>query len=171
MDYYSGYTESDLLPGDCLLYKPKGFFGWVIAVKTYHMIGHCETYIGNGRSVASRDGVGVGEYPLRLDGLVLVLRPNIPPFNITKAIAWYEKKAKGQKYDWKGLLRFVSRKPYSGIVSEDESFCSEFLTRFYRMGDLPVFYLLDADAIAPFMFASEGLFKLIIPGMQVTGAR
>jgi hypothetical protein len=31
-------TDAVLKPGDCLLYKPSGFFGAVISIKTWHKI-------------------------------------------------------------------------------------------------------------------------------------
>lgn len=169
MDNYKGYQEPDFLPGDILLYSPKGFYGWLIAVKTWHMISHVEIYIGFGTTIAARSA-GVNYYPLELnDRLAIALRPPVPPFDIKKALAWFNKNAKGQAYDWKGLLRFTSRKPYTGIVSEDAQFCSELGTRFLRNGDLPVFGLLDADSIAPFQFLGETCLKPIIPASQVTG--
>jgi hypothetical protein len=64
-----------LKPGDVLLYKPKGLFGWLIRVKTWHKIAHVECYVGDGLSVASRDGKGVGKYPLRSSELAVVCRP------------------------------------------------------------------------------------------------
>jgi len=68
----------DLRRGDCLLYRPKGFFGWVIATKTWHPVAHVEVYAGNDHSWASRDGLGVNLYPIRMTELAYVLRPTAP---------------------------------------------------------------------------------------------
>ena len=163
------FKESDLLPGDALLYKPKGFFGWVIAVKTWHMVGHCEVYVGGGKSIASRNGQGVNEYDVNLDNLHSVLRPKVT-FDMVKAIEWFMT-VKGQRYDWKGLLRFASRKPYSVVIDENKQFCSEFMTRFYRKGGLPVFRNEDADSIAPYQFLLDYHFEDVIPVSQVTGEK
>lgn len=142
---------SKLQPGDCLLYSPKGFFGMLIFLKTWHNVAHCECYLGNGKSVASRDGQGVNIYPLRNTELIYVLRPK-QNFNINKALAWFCKEARGQKYDWLGLLRFTWRSDYIKGNTNNRQFCSEFLTRFYRNGDLPIFNKEDADAVAPYEF-------------------
>lgn len=139
----------DLVPGDCLLYKPSGFFGALIALKTWHAIAHCEVYIGDGYSVAARDGIGVNAYPVRSVGLCCRLRPN-KPFDLALALKWFILIAKGQKYDWRGLLRFASRSKVVEDVDDNCMFCSEFVTRFYRAGGLDPFNGEDADAIAPF---------------------
>ena len=87
------FNPALLKEGDCLLYKPSGIFGWIISIKTWHAIGHCEGFLGTdliGRrwSVASRDGLGVNTYELRTKDLALVLRP-IQPFDQTAALAWF----------------------------------------------------------------------------------
>jgi hypothetical protein len=154
-------TLADIEPDDCLLYAPKGIFGRLVAYKTWHRISHCECYMGNGYSVASRDGKGVNTYNIRLTEVVYVLRPN-EPFNRMKAYDWFIDKANGQKYDWWGLLRFVWTKKVSK-AGDDKMFCSEFLTRFYRAGGLQVFNHEDADAIAPFQFLHTEKLTQILP--------
>jgi hypothetical protein len=144
--------EPRLKPGDCLLYGPKpgSFWGWVIARKTWHGVSHCELFIGKGKSFASRDGIGVGLYPLRSEQIAYVLRPT----------AWLDWAAfwkwfytvNGQKYDWFGLLRFVYTKEGS-CGNNDKQFCSEAMTRAYRALAAHVFNdKEDADAIAPANF-------------------
>ena len=150
--------ESRLKPGDCLLYGPKpgSFFGWLISLKTWHKISHCEMYTGKGKSFASRDGIGVGLYPLRDTEIAYVLRP-------TDALDWagfwkWFYTVNGQKYDWVGLLRFVYTKSGS-TGNNNKMFCSEALTRAYRALGAKVFNEAeDADAIAPAAFlTSAGL--------------
>jgi hypothetical protein len=148
-----------LQPSDCLLYKPKGFFGWVIAIKTWHAIAHCECYIGDGKSVASRDGIGVGEFPLRTTELAYVLRPN-RPFELKLAYDWFSRKARGQGYDWAGLLRFAWRAPVDKLRFNNKQFCSEFCARFYRAGGLDPFNGEDADAVAPCTFKLSPVFDV-----------
>ncbi len=139
-------------PGDNLLYKPKGFYGHLIAMKTWHNIAHCECYVGNGQSVASRDGIGVGLYPLREAQLAYILRPQ-DPILLALAMDKFRRVYQGQGYDYMGLLRFAWRAPISKIRFENKQFCSEFLTRFDRdMGLTELFNGEDADAIAPFQF-------------------
>lgn len=145
-------VEDFLLPGDNLLYKPKGLYGWFIAIKTWHNIAHCEVYVGNGKSVASRDGIGVGLYDVRLNELVWVLRPKEPVL-LGVAMDKFRRVYQGQGYDFWGLLRFAWREPISRIRFENKQFCSELQTRFNRdMGMKNLFNGEDADAIAPFQF-------------------
>lgn len=150
----------DAQPGDCLLYKPTGLFGWIISAKTWHWISHIEIYTGDGQSVASRDGKGVGLYPVREDKLVYILRPN-QLFNLPKAMEWFNL-VNGQGYDWLGLLRFSWRKSYvPENLTANKQFCSEFATRFYRNGGFDPFPREDADAIAPFQYESNPFFSLV----------
>jgi hypothetical protein len=166
--HFQGYSVQDaqlmslpklpkLKPGDCLLYSGVGFFSWLIQLKTWHRVSHIEVYIGDGYSVAARDGIGVNAYPVREKGLYAVLRPN-KPFSLTLATYWFLLVAKGQKYDWKGLLRFASRAEVVGNNLDDKMFCSEFAARFYRAGGLDPFNKEDADAIAPATFLVSPYF-------------
>lgn len=148
-----------LKAGDCLLYAPKGFFGWLISIKTWHQIAHCEIYVGNGKSVASRDGIGVGQYDWRNTELIYVLRPN-RPFDLKEALAQFNHKWRGQGYDWMGLLRFAWRAPVSRFRFENKQFCSELATRFYRGGGIDPFNGEDADAIAPSQFLQSLAFDV-----------
>lgn len=143
------------MPGDCLLYRPqpfsRGFMGWLmgrlIAIKTWNNISHVEVYVGQGMSVASRDGLGVNRYVTRWQGMASVLRP-VCQFSIIDAERWF-KTVRGQKYDWKGLLCFTLAVKQG---SKDRMFCSEFATRLYREAHIQVFGNYDADKIAPAQF-------------------
>lgn len=139
-----------------MLYRPVGLFGYLIAIKTWHSISHCEMYIGNGRSVASRDGIGVGDYPVRYSQLAYIMRPNVP-FDLDAALAKFRSVYQGQGYDWKGLLRFASRAEVHPERFRNKQFCSELLTRLCRDGHMKPdpFNGDDADAIAPFEFAES----------------
>ncbi len=149
----------DVRPGDCLLYGPRGLAGWIIAIKTWHRIAHVEIYVGDGRSVASRDGIGVDLYPLRED-FTQVRRPT-QPFDIVAALLWFQT-VRGQAYDWWGLVRFVT---WGRVSTQEEApraqFCSELATRFYARGGFQPFGDEDADAIAPAQFATTALLRLI----------
>lgn len=70
----------DLLPGDILLYWTPGLVGDAIMfgegmTTALNPVSHVEIYSGLGKSWASRDGIGVNEYPYRSDGLVSARRP------------------------------------------------------------------------------------------------
>jgi hypothetical protein len=156
-------NKSLLMPGDCLLYEGKGIASTIIFLKTWHKISHCEMYVVQGTSVAARDFKTSDYFPLREEGLVKVLRPKPQfEFKMSEALKWFDKNAKGTKYDIWGLLRFASWKnPFSflGVKDKDKNFCSELLTRLYRAGGLPVFNREDADAIAPFQFQLSECFS------------
>lgn len=150
------FDRSTLQPGDVLLYGATGLVGWIISIKTWHPVAHCEIYIGQGESVASRNGIGVGRYPMREAELVRVRRPTLP-VDLQEAMRWFAT-VNGEGYDWLGLLRFA--KP-SGHGSATKMFCSEFATRFYRAGGFAPFGDEDADAIAPCEFDSNSQFRLL----------
>ncbi len=136
-----------LLQGDCLLYNtPWDFVDFLIRVKTWSPVAHVEIYRGNEQSFASRNGIGVNAYPLRLEGLVAVLRPHSVS-DWSKAEDWFFRVAQGQKYDWLGLMCFTLAVKRG---SQNRMFCSEFSTRFYRQAKTHAFNPhWDADKIAP----------------------
>jgi hypothetical protein len=147
-----------LEPGDLLLFSRKGFFSRLIRIKTWSSISHCSIYIGAGKTVASRDGKGVELYDLQPDGLAAVLRPTLP-VDLPAALDWFAAKAKGQRYDFLGLLRFFTL----GKQSTDKQFCSEFATRFYRAGGFEPFYAdIDADLVAPGQFLYSPRFSRVL---------
>ena len=138
-------TEPTLRVGDILLYSGKGCFSRLIQMKTWSRYSHCEVYDGDGKSVASRDGIGVGRYPLRVDGLRVILRP-LAKFDAEKARLWFDT-VDGQPYDWFGLLAFTSAKRQGR--ENWKMFCSEFCCRYLRAGGIDPFNGYDADGIAP----------------------
>lgn len=149
-----------LKPGDVLLYTGTGFFSWVIRVKTWSTISHCEIYDGHGYSLASRDGQGVDRYPLRREGLTAVMRPK-DPLDLRTGHRWFEEEARGQGYDWLGLLAFTSAR-WQG-KNNGKMFCSEFLVRFLRWCGVDPFPDADADAIAPGQFRTSPEFSYYDP--------
>jgi hypothetical protein len=142
--------EAFLQPGDVLLYRPTGLFGKLIALKTWHKVGHCETYIGAfgdlpAAAAASRDGKGVHIYPLRTKDLFRVCRPNVP-LDLEKALVWYHTVA-GEPYGWKDLLCFLGLE-----VDGRGMVCSPFCARFQRAGGVNGFGSEPSQKIAPFQF-------------------
>lgn len=147
-------TREQLREGDCLLYgrvplarsRAGWFFGGVTMLKTVSPFCHVEIYDGDGESLAARDGVGVGCYPLRMDQLVCVRRPP-SGYEHDRVRRWFDATADGQGYDWLGLLNFALAAKQS---SPDKMFCSEFAVRAYRVGLVrPVNPDMDADRCAP----------------------
>lgn len=134
-----------LKPGDILLYRPKGIFGWIIAAKTWHNVSHCEVYDGAGKSWASRDGIGVNLYPWRDTELAWVLRPTMK-LNLPWARRWAKDRI-GTPYGWLDLLNFINIPiDAPGIV------CSAFLTKFLRQAGWNVFPTDPARKVAPSQF-------------------
>jgi hypothetical protein len=150
--------QSDLKPGDIMLYSPSSIFGVIIKLKTWHSISHCEVYFGNGLSHASRDGVGVGEYPVRFDQLCHVIRP--VKYDTARAEAYYKTVA-GIKYGWLELANFI------GIpVRNKGMFCSEYVVYDQRAAGNNIFPSEDPSCVAPFelelLVEPEGYYSLIL---------
>lgn len=136
-----------LQSGDILLYSGKGFFSWVIKLKTGKKYSHCEIYLQDNYSIASRDGKGVGLYRTRYEDLVAVLRP-IGHVDLEAGMAWFWKEAFGQKYDWIGLFNFWIAK-WQGRENR-RMFCSEFVVRWFREAHHALFpQEVDADGVSP----------------------
>lgn len=153
-----------LQPGDTLLYNTPGdFVDWVIRVKTWSPAAHIEVYVGDGCSVASRNGIGVNRYSLRGEGLVAVLRPAVP-VDVARGMAWFyakgpngERPPCGQGYDFKGLMCFALAAKQG---SPNKMFCSEFARNWYRSTSWDPFHPdWNSDKIAPGTF-------LIIPSFN-----
>jgi len=137
-------------PGDVLLYRPTGLYGWFIRVKTWHPIGHVEIAMGNGLSTASRDKQGVNYYPTRTSDLAYVLRPAVA-FDL-EAAQRYVSTMIGMPYGWWDLANFVGIPVDSkGIV------CSPYATLVLRAGTVPIFAREAANLIAPFQFLDSEL--------------
>lgn len=122
----------DLLPGDILLYDDHSFIDWCIKFRTWSDVAHVEVYMGNRQSAASRNGIGVNIYPLRLDGLVYVRRP-IVPFNLPAAKK-FASKMNGTPYGWLDLLRF-----YLLDVDTKGIICSSYADLLLNAGDVSCF--------------------------------
>lgn len=137
--------EGLLQPGDCLLYRGSGVFSWIIRFKTWHPESHIEIYVGKGQSVASRDGKGVGKYPLRTKDIAYILRPK-KSMNLMAGMLWF-KTQEGQPYGWLDLLQFGGFE-----VDAKGMICSTFGTLFYRACSFDPFNGEDAKKIAPFQF-------------------
>jgi len=154
-----GFNPDILEPGDCLLYQGRSLFSWAIRLKTWSFVSHCEAYIGNGRALASRDGEGVSNYPLRLDGLVEVLRPN-EPLDLDAGIQWYGT-VRGASYDVLQLFTFL-RAGRKQLEDEKAFFCSEFLNSFYRHCGLKAFAkTYPSTAVSPGMFRASPHFDVV----------
>ncbi len=146
----------DLIAGDVLLYRGTGIFSILIGFWTWHWrCSHVEVFIGDGHSVAARDGQGVGRYPLRMKGLQYVLSPRAP-LDLDAALFWFERDAKGRRYGWLDLLAFF------GIpINADGLVCSPFAAKFLREGGLAIFNHEHINTIAPFTFLLSELLERV----------
>lgn len=160
-----GPDLSDLRAGDCLLYYTHhDLVDFLIAFKTWTFVAHMEIYEGAGKSVASRNGIGVDRYDLRTKGLVGIRRP-IGILDIEAATQWFETKARHQKYDWLGLAVYYLAARHG---SPNRMYCSEFGTRWYRNAAFnPVDPDWDADRTPPMLYLPSTAFSWIYsaPGL------
>lgn len=150
-----GVVRREVQPGDILIYWNPSLLGYAIAFKTWHKVSHVALYIGDDKSVEARLD-GVNYYPTSYEGVIAVMRPTVT-FNLGKALEWFEKGdllapegerviPRGQGYDWKGILGFLTQGPGKYLAQ----FCSELLTRLFRWGGIDLFPRADADKVAPF---------------------
>jgi hypothetical protein len=109
-------------------------------------------------SYASRNGIGVNAYPLRHDGVAAVVRPQ-EPLDFEEADSWFTATARGEGYDWLGLLCFTLAVKRG---ARDTMFCSEFATRFYRRAGLEPFNpRWPADRVPPCFFLVSPAFRTV----------
>ena len=92
----------NLIVGDFCLYHTPKFTNDIIDIKTASLVDHIECYIGNGLSLASRNGIGVNVYDFRLEGLVVVRRPTLV-FNRQLVMDWFET-IRGAPYGWGDII-------------------------------------------------------------------
>lgn len=141
-----------------MLYSEPSLVDWIIRVKTWSDVAHVEVYIGDGKSVASRNGIGVNKYALRKQGLAYVLRPKAF-VDMDVGLVWFNQDARGEKYDWLGLICFTLAVKQGSL---NKMFCSEFAKRFYDESNFPALHSKwDADKTAPGNFLMSPNFDWI----------
>jgi len=129
-------TFPDLQPGDVLLYGGKDIVSRLIQFRTWADVSHVEVYAGGLKSIASRNGIGVGQYLFRADGLRYILRPvTFSPEQFAQGMAWF-KTVDGQPYNWGDLLRF-----YLIDIHTKGFICSQFMAAFFAACKSPLFSL------------------------------
>lgn len=156
-DIFKYCVERLAKPGDIFLFDRQGFFNYAIKIKTWSPVSHSEIYIGNGKTIGSRNGIGVGTYDIKLDGLAYILRPINEP-DMDTMLAWHNKQI-GQKYDWFGILRFFTL----GKPSLDKQFCSEHNARAYMtQNNVRLFSSKwDSDLISPGDFLKSPSLEMV----------
>ena len=130
----NGSTFPDLQPGDVLLYGGRGPVDRLIQARLWSDVSHIEIYCGALHSVASRNGIGVGRYLFRSDGVRYALRhTNLSPAQFQAGMDWF-KTVEGQPYNWGDLLRF-----YMIDINTKGFICSQFGGAFFRQAGAPLF--------------------------------
>ena len=154
----TGFPFTIIRPGDCLLYRPDGWVGWLIVLRTFtgEPVSHVEIYDGDGYALASRDGIGVNRYLLRRHKLAHILRPR-GAVDLARGRAWFARYARGQRYDFQALWRYL----WPGALDEDRDrmICSALAVRYYRAcGFQPFAPDADADLVSPASFLQSPAF-------------
>lgn len=133
---------STIKPGSILLYNTPGDVVDEIITRT-GPAAHVEFYEGNGKSLASRNGIGVNRYDFRSAGLIAILETDV---DVAAFSAWFETVI-GDAYDWSGLMGFVE-----GRVTQEAGhwFCSAVIAKGFQMVNFPLFnHLWNASLIDP----------------------
>jgi hypothetical protein len=147
---------TDLYPGDILLYASPDFVDDVIEWKTGDDVAHVEVYVGNSLSWASRNGIGVNEYPYRSNGLMYVRRPTMS-FDLTKAKVWFEDGVKGLPYGFGDILAVMDIK--NNLKGID---CSHFASSLLEVAGCPQFTIeYPRNKITP------RDFKIVLQSFQI----
>jgi len=148
-------TRAELQPGDILLYCPVSPWGWLIRLKTWSPVSHCETYAGQGKSIGARDGRGVNTYDLMTDHLRNVVRPP-STLDLAKMLTWHQSVI-GKGYDWWGLMAFFRL----GKGVKDRYTCSEHVTLAMRAGGIEFFQPnYPAQSVSPGMFLTSPIAEV-----------
>lgn len=145
------FDPTNLRPGMLLLYEASSVFGYAIALFSGSRISHVEMYKGDGKSWASRDGLGVGVYPFRSENLALVLESPVP-LNLAHIAQGFAAKA-GHTYDYATILKFIT---FGWTESRtDAEVCSELITYLLRTGGLTaLFGIKEPEDVKPADFVT-----------------
>jgi hypothetical protein len=166
--------QSILQPGDHILYRPSSFTGLIIAVKTWSWVSHIEVVVSVNpyTSIAARspwDG-NVNQFALRNDKYVAyVLRPEPDAgqrLDINKGMEWFNREAKGDKYDLGGLFGFYI--PGTTKPRKDQNYHSEFCSMLAVLFDqacgfLPFNPNYPAKKVSPAQFLQSPEFTQAYP--------
>lgn len=145
------HDVAKLRPGDILLYEGHGLFSAAIKAKTWSRYSHVEVYMGERLAYGARFGEGVRSRPIELCHLAAVVRP-ADPFDVSRAISWFNQFGVGRRYDWRGLFRFYR----IGRRTDDAFFCSEFAIWLLRAGGATLFAgSYPPDLVPPGHFLSS----------------
>ena len=158
-----------LKPGRCILYRPSPppwdwVLGAIISLKTWSWTSHIEVIASATTSVAAR-AEGVNEYPIRNDAYVCGVLEPTQPFDLVKAMAWFNAEARGDSYDVKGLFGFyLPQDDMTEHAHYKSEFCSMLADLFYRAGGFSPFApRWPSQKIAPAQFWQSPLFNQIYP--------
>lgn len=136
-----------ILPGDILLYDRDGLMNALIRFKRGEKYSHTAIASKPGYLIEAVQGQKLDEKPFRWDGLKAVYR-HVEEIDFEAGYEWFTREARGQAYDWLGLLSFAWAK-FQGRQN-DKMFCSEFVCRFFKKIGKALFSdATDCDAVSP----------------------
>jgi hypothetical protein len=145
-----------LQPADILLYKPTADpAGFVIAWRTWHLVGHVEMYLGNGQSYTARIPNGVRIYPWMPQRLKMVLRP-VTPLDMA-GVREFIRQRGNLPYGWGDLFEFIGWGGWTWNPPGEH--CGDTVTQAVRAGGLDPFNGESSRLIAPFQFALSNCFQ------------
>lgn len=139
--------------------------GAIIAVKTVSWTSHIEVIVSPTTAVAARFS-GVNEYPIRNDKYVNgVLEPKLP-FDLAAAMEWFNREAKGDKYDIGGLFGFFVPQKNGGNNDSTKNYRAEFCSMLAHLlyekgGFFPFSQSWPSQKTAPAQFRQSPLFNKI----------
>ncbi len=154
-------------PGDICLYDTPGDLADDLIKILGGDVAHVEVFrrrTGEGDffSWACRNGIGVGTYEFRADGLCYILRPPAGLFDPVKAQAYFET-VNGEGYSWDEIAAFAHL-PQLGLSGPNSLICSIFANRLELLAGVRCFpTTLDDRCIAPFDFRKVLGLKQVWP--------
>lgn len=160
------------LPGDVCLYDSPGWIDALIELAGGADVAHIEvmrekTDAGDVFSWACRNGIGVGTYEFRLDGLKYILRhetllKDFTGFNPAAAQKYFQT-VNGDGYNFDMIAGFA-KLPELGVSSVNSMICSVFAARLLLFGGLRCFSAsVDDRLISPFDFRKTPVLKQVWP--------
>lgn len=143
------FLRSLILPGDILLYDKKGIGNTIIKFVRGEKYSHVAIASRAGKMMEARQWQRLDEVPIRTEGLAAIYRTK-NQIDFEAGYHWFLTRAKGQKYDWIGLLSFKFAKLQGR--NNGKMFCSEFAHRFFKKISYHLFAEdMDSDAVSPGM--------------------
>lgn len=129
-----------------LLFHGRGIISSLIRWQTRGNYSHAALLLPNGQILESWQGAGVRVKTLKnWDGIDIYHVDGIKSDQWVSAIKFAEAQL-GKKYDYRAILRFLTRKKLS---SNDRWFCSELVFEALRQAGVKLLDRIDSSAVSP----------------------